>query len=165
MGRRYTKEEYLELYEKIKKRIPDAAITTDIIVGFPGETAEDFEETLDVVRKCKFDNAFTFIFSKRVGTPAEKLEDPITKEEKEERLKKLNVLVNDYSLEANRKYLGKTVDVLITGPGEKGENIVCGYTETMKLVNITGGSDLIGTIAKVKIKEAKSFSLDGVIEK
>lgn len=165
MGRRYTKEEYLELYEKIKKRIPDAAITTDIIVGFPGETAEDFEETLDVVRKCKYDNAFTFIFSKRVGTPAEKLEDPITKEEKEERLKKLNVLVNDYSLEANRKYLGKTVDVLITGPSEKGENIVCGYTETMKLVNITGGSDLIGTIAKVKIKEAKSFSLDGVIEK
>ncbi len=161
MGRRYTKEEYLELFNKIKTRIPGVAITTDIIVGFPGETDEDFKETLDVVAKTKYDSAFTFIFSPRVGTPAALFEDPIEKTEKEERLYRLNELINKYSLEANQKYVGKTVKVLINGKSDKGEGIVCGYTETMKLVNVKGNDELIGSIIDVKITEAKSFSLNG----
>ncbi len=162
MGRRYTKEEYLDLYSKIKARVPNVAITTDIIVGFPGETEEDFQETLAVVNECQYDNAFTFIFSKRVGTPAERLEDTTEIKEKEERLRRLNELVNDYSNRANQKYVGKTVKVLVTGTSEKGENKVCGYTETMKLVNIDGDTSLIGNIVDVEITEAKSFSLNGV---
>ncbi len=162
MGRRYTKEEYINLFDKIKKSIPGVAVTTDIIVGFPGETEEDFKETLDVVNYCKYDSAFTFIFSPRVGTPAEKLPDHIDIHEKEKRLYQLNELVNKYSLDANKKYVGKTVKVLINGKSEKADNKVCGYTETMKLVNVLGDDNLIGKIVDVEITEAKSFSLDGV---
>ncbi len=165
MGRKYTKEEYLELYDKIKSRIPNVAITTDIIVGFPGETEEDFQETIDTVKRCKFDSAFTFIFSPRVGTPAAKFQDTTTKEEKENRLKRLNELVNDISLSINKTYIGKTVDVLINGNSTKGEGMLAGYTDTMKLVNIKGSTNLIGTIAKVKITDAKSFSLNGEVKK
>ncbi len=161
MGRRYTKEEYIKLYDKIKKKIPAASISTDIIVGFPGESEEDFRETLEVVDYCKYDSAFTFIFSPRVGTPAERLKDGTTLKEKEERLKRLNELVNKYSLLANQKYEGKIEDVLIIGPSEKGADLVCGYTETMKLVNVLGATSRVGEIVKVKITEAKSFSLNG----
>ena len=96
---------YIELYKKLKEAMPYSSITTDIIVGFPSETEEDFKETLDVVNKCKFDSAFTFIFSKRVGTPAAKMEDNITLKEKEKRLARLNSLINKYAKEANDKYL------------------------------------------------------------
>ena len=101
MGRRYTKESYLELYHKLKEALPYSSITTDIIVGFPGETEEDFKETLDVVEKCKYDSAFTFIFSAREGTPAAKMKDDTPLVEKEERLHRLNELINKYSKEAN----------------------------------------------------------------
>lgn len=161
MGRRYTKEEYLTLFNKIKAKIPGVSITTDIIVGFPNETEEDFNETLDVVKKCKFDGAFTFIYSPREGTPASKIKDSITTKTKEERLKRLNEIINNDSLKHNEEYLGKTEKVLIIGPSEKGENKVCGYTETMKLVNVSGAMDDIGKIIDVTITEAKSFSLDG----
>ncbi len=161
MGRRYTKEEYLTLFHKIKERIPNVSITTDIIVGFPNETDEDFNETLDVVNTCQFDGAFTFIYSPREGTPAAKIKDTIPMNIKEERLQKLNKVINDYSLMHNQEYLGKTVKVLVTGPSEKGENMVCGYTETMKLVNIKNACEDIGKIIDVKITDAKSFSLDG----
>lgn len=161
MGRRYTKKEYLDLYNKIKKEVPGVSITTDIIVGFPRETREDFLETLDVVNKCKFDGAFTFIYSPREGTPAALIHDDVSKEEKEERLYELNTIINNYSLEHNKEYVGKIVKVLVTGLSEKGENKVCGYTESMKLVNIDGAIDDIGKIIDVKINEAKSFSLDG----
>lgn len=161
MGRRYTKDEYLKLYNKIKTTIPNVSITTDIIVGFPNETDEDFEETIDVVNKCKYDSAFTFIYSKREGTPAAKMEDSTDMKTKEERLHRLNELVNKYSLEANKKYEGKTVKVLIEGISEKDENKVFGYTETMKLVNIVNAKDKIGQIVDIKITSAKSFSLDG----
>ena len=164
MGRRYTQKEYLELFHKIKDRVKNAAITTDIIVGFPNETEEDFEETLKVVNECKYDGAFTFIYSPREGTPAAKMKDEIPMEVKEERLQRLNKLVNEYSNMNNQKYLNKTVDVLITGKSEKGENKVCGYTDTMKLVNVEAGERTIGEIIKVKITDAKSFSLDGVAE-
>ena len=164
MGRRYTKEEYLELFNKIKEKVKDVAITTDIIVGFPNETDEDFLDTLDVVNKCKYDSAFTFIYSPREGTPASKMEDKISNEVKEERLHKLNELVNKYSLENNKKYLNKTVKVLLTDISEKDNNKLCVYTETMKLVNVLCDKELIGTIQNVKITDAKSFSLDGIIE-
>ena len=161
MGRRYTKEEYLELYKKIRNKVKGCSITTDIIVGFPNETEEDFNETLEVVKECEFDSAFTFIYSPREGTPAAKMEDKVTLEEKEQRLYKLNELVNDFSLKANKKYLGKTVPVLIEGINEKDDTKVFGYTDTMKLVNVEGCLDKIGKIINVEITDAKSFSLDG----
>lgn len=161
MGRRYTKEEYLELFHKMKERISGVAITTDIIVGFPGETEEDFESTLDVVRKCQYDGAYTFIFSPREGTPASKMKDDTPKEVKECRLRRLNECVNQSSLEQNKKLLGKTVEVLIQGVSEKDESKVYGYTDTMKLVNVDAPQEMIGKIILVKITGAKSFSLDG----
>ena len=161
MGRRYTKEEYLTLYNKIKKQVANCSITTDIIVGFPNETDADFKETLDVVNACKYDSAFTFIYSPREGTPAAKMEDTISMAIKEARLQELNKLVNQYSLEANKKYLNQTVKVLVEGISEKDKNKTFGYTETMKLVNIINANDYIGEIIDVKITDAKSFSLDG----
>ena len=161
MGRRYTKEEYLELFNKIRNRVKNATITTDIIVGFPNETKEDFNETLEVVDKCQFDGAFTFIYSPREGTPASKIKDSITLEEKERRLHILNEKINNYSLQSNKKFLDKIVKVLVLGINEKDENKVYGYTEEMKLVNIDAPRDTIGNIINVKIDDAKSFSLDG----
>ena len=162
MGRRYTRAEYITLFNKIKEKVKNVSITTDIIVGFPGETEEDFEETLSLVNECKFDSAFTFIFSPREGTPASKMEDKVTIEEKENRLHRLNELVNKYSLEKNKEYVGKTVKVLIEGKSDK-ENVLMGYTDTMKLVNAKGNVDAIGTIVDVKILDAKTWSLDGEI--
>lgn len=162
MGRRYTRKEYITLFNKIKEKVKNVSITTDIIVGFPGETEEDFEETLSLVNECKFDSAFTFIFSPREGTPASKMEDKVTIEEKENRLHRLNELVNKYSLEKNKEYVGKKVKVLIEGKSDK-ENVLMGYTDTMKLVNAKGNVDAIGTIVDVKILDAKTWSLDGEI--
>ena len=161
MGRRYTKEEYLELFRKIKETIPNVSITTDIIVGFPNETEEDFNETLDVVNTCKYDSAFTFIYSPREGTPAAKLKDSVSLETKQERLNRLNKLINKYSKENNEKYLNKVVPVLIEGYSEKDKNLLMGYTDTMKLVNVKAPISDIGKIINVKITSAKSWSLDG----
>ena len=163
MNRRYTISEYKKLFDSIKNKVPNVSITTDIIVGFPNETEEDFQKTLDIVNYCKFDGAYTFIFSKRVGTVASLMEDKVSFEKKEKRLHKLNELVNKYSLENNQKYLNKIVEVLVIGTSDRGDNKVCGYTDTMKLVNIVGSKDLIGKIVKVKIIDAKSFSLDGEV--
>ena len=165
MGRRYTKESYLELYNKLKKNIPNCSITTDIIVGFPGETEEDFNETLDVVNKCKYDGAYTFIFSPREGTPAAKMKDDVSLEEKEKRLYKLNELINKYSKENNDKYLNKTVKVLLEGVSEKGEDTLMGYTETMKLVNVKAEKEYIGTIQDVTITSVKTWSMDGELRR
>ena len=165
MGRRYTKEEYLTLFKKIRKKVKGASITTDIIVGFPGETEEDFKDTLDVVDECKYDGAFTFIFSPRENTPAALMKDELTIEAKEKRLHILNKKINAYSKESNLKMVGTIQKVLITGVSEKDENKVCGYTENMKLVNVAADKSTIGKIIDVKILEAKSFSLDGIIVK
>ena len=162
MGRRYTKEKYIELFNKLKKKIPNCSITTDIIVAFPGETDEDFQDTLDVVNECKYDSAFTFIYSPRVGTPAAKMENKLTEDEKNDRLHTLNELVNKYANLNNQKYLGKTVKVLIEGYGEK-DNKLIGYTDTMKLVNVSGDFKYIGSIVDVKITDIKTWSMDGKI--
>ena len=164
MGRRYTKEEYIELYNKLKNTVPNAAITTDIIVGFPGETEEDFEETLDVVNKCKYDGAFTFIFSPRVGTPAAEMKDDTPLEVKEDRLHRLNDLINKYSNEANSKYLGQKVKVLLTDHSDRDKYKLAGYTETMKLVNVDCDESLLGEIVEVTITDTKSFSMNGKVE-
>ena len=164
MGRRYSKDDYLTLYNKIRNKVKNASITTDIIVGFPGETREDFEDTLAVVNECKYDGAFTFIFSPRENTPAASLKDDVTLEEKENRLHELNELINKYSKESNMKMLNQNVKVLITGISEKDDTKVCGYTENMKLVNVDAPKEDIGKIINVKITEAKSFSLDGIKE-
>ena len=165
MNRRYTIDEYKKLFDTIKARVPNVSITTDIIVGFPNETEEDFQATLDIVDYCKYDSAFTFIFSPREGTYAATLEDHVSMDEKNKRLQTLNKKVNAYAMEANKKLVGKVVDVLIIGKSEKGEDKVCGYTDTMKLVNVIGSDDLIGKIVPVKILDAKSFSLDGEVAK
>lgn len=163
MNRKYTIEEYKKLFDSIKSKIKNVSVTTDIIVGFPNESEEDFQKTLDIVNYCKFDGAYTFIFSPRVGTVAAKMKDETPEEIKEERLQRLNTLVNKYSLENNQKLINQEVEVLILGPSEKDSNKVYGYTDTMKLVNVGGSKDIIGKIVKVKITDAKSFSLDGKV--
>ena len=161
MGRRYTKESYLELFHKIKDKVPNVSISTDIIVGFPGETEEDFQDTLSLVEECKFDNAFTFIYSPRENTPAAKLEDNIPLEEKEQRLYRLNEIVNQYFLENNQKWIGKIVPVLVEGKNTNGKDGLYGYTDTNKLINFNGCEALTGKIVSVKVLEAKTWSLDG----
>ena len=161
MGRRYTRESYLELFNKIKNTVPGVAISTDIIVGFPGETEEDFLETLSLAEECKYDNAFTFIFSKREGTPACLLKDETSEEEKENRLQRLNKVVNKYFLENNKKLENKIVEVLVEGVSEK-DNMFYGYTETNKLINFSSEKEVVpGDIIKVKVVAAKTWSLDG----
>ena len=162
MRRRYTKESYIELFNKIKKKIPNVAISTDIIVGFPGETEEDFKETLDVVNTLKYDLAYTFIFSKREGTPASLMKDDTSMDEKKERLARLNEKVNEYANMNNMKYKDKIVDVLIEDYSEK-EGYLMGYTDTMKLVNVKASDEYLGKIVKVKIIDVKTWSLDGEV--
>ena len=162
MGRRYTKEEYIELFNKIKERIPDVSITTDIIVAFPGETDEDFKDTLDVVDKCQFDSAFTFIYSPREGTPAAKMENKLTEEEKNKRLYELNEHINKYALIKNEAYKDKIVPVLLEGKSDK-KGFLMGYTDTMKLVNVKCDEKYLGKIVNVKITNIKTWSMDAKI--
>ena len=162
MGRKYSKEEYITLFNKIKNKISNVAITTDIIVGFPGETDADFKETLEIVDLLKYDLAYTFIFSKRDGTAAAKLKDETTISEKEIRLQALNELVNKHAKENNLKYLNQEVDVLLDEISKK-EGYLSGYTNTMKLVNVKAPQKYLGKIVKVKITDCKTWSLDGVI--
>ena len=161
MNRRYSQKEYLELFDKLKKAIPGCAFTTDIIVGFPNESKEAFDDTLKVVDYCKFDNAFTFIFSPREGTPAYNMEDTISMEEKEERLQILNHKVADYALMHNKRFEGQTVEVLVDGISKRNKEVYSGYTPENKLVNFTGRQVEIGSLVKVKINSAMSFSLNG----
>ena len=163
MGRRYTRESYLELFHKIKDTVPGVSISTDIIVGFPGESEEDFLETMSLVEECKYDNAFTFIFSEREGTPACKLKDNTTLKEKEERLYRLNEVVNKYFLENNKKLEGSVLKVLVEGISDK-KNMYYGYSETNKLINFESDKDLVpGEIVDVLIMDAKTWSLDGKV--
>ena len=162
MNRRYTKDEYLELLSNIRKYIPNASISTDIIVGFPGETDEDFNDTLEVVNAVKYDLAYTFIYSPREGTPAASYKDDIGMDVKKKRLSILNDLINKYALLNNQKYMGKVVRVLIEGESEKAGKFM-GYTEDMKLVNVSCSSELVGSIVDVLITDVKTWSMDGEV--
>ena len=163
MNRRYTISEYKELFNKLKSKIENVSITTDIIVGFPNETEEDFEDTLKIYNELKYDLAYTFIYSPREGTPAANIKDNVSLEEKEKRLQRLNELVNKYAKEANDKYMNKVVKVLIEGPSDKGGKMM-GYTETMKLVNVDCDSEYVGEIVDVLITDVKTWSMEGVIK-
>ena len=161
MNRRYTKEQYLELVEKLKTAVPDITMSTDIIVGFPGETEEDFAETLDLVRKVRFDSAFTFLYSIRKGTPAEKYEEQIPEEIKHERFNRLVELINTISAEKNAKYAGRVERVLVEGASKTNSKTFSGRTDGFKLVNFEGTKEMVGNLAEVEIIEGKTFSLEG----
>lgn len=164
MGRKYTKESYLELFDKIKKQIKGVTISTDIIVGFHGEEDDDFKQTMEIVDYCKFDNAFSFIYSERDGTPALKLKNKVKEEIREERLQILNDKLNNYFLENNNKLLNKKVKVLVDGISDK-KGIYYGYSDTNKLINFSSEKKInIGDIVEVKITIARTWSLDGTVE-
>ena len=163
MGRKYTKESYIELVNKIRTNIPGCSITTDIIVGFPNESIEDFNETIDVVNTCKFDAAYTFIYSPRTGTPAALMEDNVSIDEKEKRLSVLNKLITKYSLESNENLIGSIVSVLVEDKSNK-EDMLMGYTETNKLINVKAPVECIGSIIDVKVTSTKSWNLYGEIK-
>jgi tRNA-2-methylthio-N6-dimethylallyladenosine synthase len=161
MARKYTREQYLELVRKIKAAIPDVSLTTDIIVGFPNETEEQFEETLSLYREVEFDSAYTFIYSPREGTPAAKMVDNVPMEVKKERLQRLNALVNEISAKKLKEYEGKIVEVLVEGESKNNPDVLAGYTRKNKLVNFTGPKSAIGKLVKVRITEAKTWTLNG----
>ncbi|MBB6452842.1 tRNA-2-methylthio-N6-dimethylallyladenosine synthase [Salirhabdus euzebyi] len=161
MNRKYTREDYLELVGKIKNAIPHAAFTTDIIVGFPNETDEQFEETMTLYEEVGFESAYTFIYSPREGTPAAKKKDDVPMEVKKARLQRLNALVNDYSNKALQKYEGQVVDVLVEGESKNNPNVLAGYTPEQKLVNFEGPKSAIGQIVKVRVTNTKTWTLDG----
>ena len=164
MNRRYTEESYMALFDKLKANLPDFAFTTDIIVAFPSETEEDFERTLNMVDHCKYDNAFTFIFSPREGTPAYNTENTIPEEEKKSRLMRLNEKVAYYANMNAQKYQDQIVEVLVDGPSKKNKEVMCGYSREYKMVNFIGDCKE-GDIVQVKITKANSFSLNGEMVK
>ncbi len=165
MNRGYTKEEFITLAKKIKEKIPDIGLTTDIIVGFPGETDEDFQDTMDVVNEVGFENAFMFMYSKRSGTPAATMAEQVTEQIKSERLQQLMRLQNYKAKEESQKYLGKTVKVLVEGPSRKNPEMLTGRTSTHKIVLFKSSrTDLKGKFVNTKIYEAKTWTLYGELE-
>lgn len=163
MNRKYTREDYLKLIEKLRKTVPDITLSTDIIVGFPGETNEDFEETLSIVKEVEYDSAFTFIYSIRKGTPAEKFEDQIEESEKHRRFDLLVNAVNEISEKKNKAYQDRVEKVLVDGVSKNDKSTLTGRTDGFKLVNFAGKKELIGSIVDVKITDAKTFSLFGEV--
>ncbi len=165
MNRKYTKEEYINLANKIKKEIPEITFSTDIIVGFPGETEEDFEDTLDVVKKINFEQVFMFIYSRRVGTVADKMENQIPEEIKHKRFNKLKELVEKQIEVQNKTYVGKSVSILVEGKSKNNKDILTGRTESNKVVNFEGTEDLIGKIIDLKIVSQHMWYLKGFYDK
>ena len=163
MNRKYTREDYLKLIEKLRKTVPNITLSTDIIVGFPGETNEDFEETLSIVKEVEYDSAFTFIYSIRKGTPAEKFEDQIEESEKHRRFDLLVNAVNEISEKKNKAYQDRVEKVLVDGVSKNDKSTLTGRTDGFKLVNFAGKKELIGSIVDVKITDAKTFSLFGEV--
>lgn len=161
MARKYSREHYLELVAKIKRAIPNVTLTTDIIVGFPGETEEQFQETLSLVEDVGYDLAYTFIYSPRHGTPAASMEDNVSEEEKKSRLQRLMDLQNRISRQKNEELQGKVVEILVEGVSKKDPNVLSGRTRSNKLVNFKGDPSLIGQFTKVRILEALTWTLNG----
>ena len=165
MNRNYTKEHYLELVDKIREKMPDVSLTTDIIVGFPGETEEDFEETLDVVRKARYDSAYTFIYSKRTGTPAAAMENQVPEDIVKERFDRLLKTVNEVSQGISSRYLDTVQEVLVEDVDSHEEGYVTGRMTSNILVHFPGGKELIGSIVPVKMTECRGFYYMGEQEK
>ena len=161
MGRKYSRESYLDLVDRIKEAIPNVALTTDIIVGYPNETEEQFEETLSLYDEVQFEHAYTYLYSQRDGTPAAKMKDNVPTEVKKDRLQRLNKKVGQYSEKAMQHYEGQVVTVLCEGTSKKDKTVLAGYTEKNKLVNFKGPREAIGQLVDVKVKEAKQYSLNG----
>ena len=164
MNRHYDREQYLETMKKIREEIPNIAISTDIIIGFPGETEEDFLETLSLISEVEFDLAFTFIFSKRKGTPAYEMDDQISDKDKHLRFNRLLEVVNKSCAKKNKEYEGRICEILVEGPSKNDLTKLMGRTRTGKLVNFEGDSELIGKLINVTIIKANSFSLIGEIK-
>ncbi|QUH31768.1 tRNA (N6-isopentenyl adenosine(37)-C2)-methylthiotransferase MiaB [Vallitalea guaymasensis] len=161
MNRRYTKDSYLELVSKIKEARPDVALTTDIIVGFPGETEQDFLDTLDVVKKVEFDNAFTFLYSIRTGTPAATMENQVPENVAKERFNRLLEVLNEIVYKKSKEKVGNTYDVLVEQINRQDDHLVSGRLGSNHLVHLKGNKDLIGKIVPVKIIESKGYYLIG----
>ncbi len=161
MNRKYTKEEYLNLAQKIKEIVPEAVFTTDIIVGFPGETEEDFEDTLDVVRKVKFEQVFMFIYSRRVGTLADKMENQIEEEIKHKRFDRLKALVESQIEERNKEYVGTIQKVLVEGTSKNNDKMLTGRTDSNKVVVLNEDESLIGEMLDVQITSEHKWYLRG----
>jgi len=161
MARKYTREHFLTLVEKIKAAIPEVTLTTDIIVGYPNETEEQFEETLSLYREVGFEAAFTYIYSPREGTPAAKMVDNVPEEVKKERLQRLNEVVGEYSRKALERLNGEVVEVLVEGTSKRRDDVLAGYTRKNRLVNFKAPAEVIGQLVKVKIIETTSYSLTG----
>ncbi|MFQ7472909.1 MAG: tRNA (N6-isopentenyl adenosine(37)-C2)-methylthiotransferase MiaB [Anaerovoracaceae bacterium] len=166
MNRKYDRKKYLELVEKLREAVPDITISTDIIVGFPGESEEEFEDTLSLVKEVKYDSAFTFLYSVRKGTPAAEYDNQIPEDIKHKRFERLVEAVNEESRNKNACYKGRVEKVLVEGFSKKNDDTLTGRTEGFKLVDFTGSKEFIGKIANVEITEGKTFSLSGkIIEK
>ena len=161
MNRKYTKEQYLELVEKMKKRIPNLTLSTDIIVGFAGETDEDFEDTLDVVRKVCFEQVYMFIYSRRVGTPGDKMTNQVPEDIKHKRFDRLKELVESQIAENNQKYIGTIQKVLVEGPSKNNPDLLTGRTDSNKVVIFEGSKELIDTIIDLKIISEHMWYLKG----
>jgi tRNA-2-methylthio-N6-dimethylallyladenosine synthase len=164
MNRRYTKEHYLELVRKLREAIPDISLTTDIIVGFPGETEEDFEETLDVVRQAEYDSAYTFIYSKRTGTPAANMPDQIPDDVVKERFNRLLQVVAESSAKRTGRLEGQTAEVLVEGISEQDPSMITGRLSNNLLVHFPGDEFYIGKLCKVHLDQAKGFYYIGTME-
>jgi tRNA-2-methylthio-N6-dimethylallyladenosine synthase len=164
MNRKYTKEQYLNLAEKIKKEIPEVLFSTDIIVGFPGETEEDFEDTLDVVRKINFEQIYMFIYSRRVGTPGDKMENQIPEEIKHKRFDRLKALFEKQVEENNKKYIGKVEKILVEGKSKTNEKMLTGRTNSNKVLVFEGKEELIGNVVDVEIISEHKWYLKGKIK-
>ena len=162
MNRKYTKEQYLTLVEKMQKRIPGIVFSTDIIVGFPGETEQDFEDTLDVVKKVHFEQVFMFIYSRRKGTMADKMENQVLEEIKHKRFERLKQLVESQIAENNQKYIGTVQNILVEGKSKNNDHMLTGRTDTNKVVILEGEEDLIGKTIPIKIVSEHMWYLKGV---
>lgn len=163
MNRKYTKEQYLELAQKIKKEIPDVVFSTDIIVGFPGETEQDFEDTLDVVRKINYEQVYMFIYSRRVGTPGDKMENQVPEEIKHKRFNRLKALVEEQTENNSEKYVGTKQKILVEGISKSNDEMLTGRTETNKVVVFDGERNLIGKVIEVQIVRNAIWYLQGEV--
>ena len=163
MNRKYTKEQYLKLVEKMKQNIPNLTLSTDIIVGFPKETDSEFEDTLDVVEKVKFEQVYMFIYSRRVGTPADKMENQVPEEIKHKRFDKLKKLVESQIEENNQKYVGTIQKVLVEGTSKNNDDMLTGRTDSNKVVIFEGDKNLIGSMVELKIISEHMWYLKGEI--